>query len=84
MKKKVVIGLSGGVDSAVSAYLLLKQNYDVIAVFMENWDDVLNHDVLGHKNNDFGCTSRQDYEDAMKVAKHLNIPLYKVNFVKEY
>lgn len=84
MKKRVVIGLSGGVDSAVSAYLLLKQGYDVIAVFMENWDDILNNDVLGHKKQDFGCTSRQDYEDALKVANHLNIPLYKVNFVKEY
>lgn len=85
-KQTVVVGLSGGVDSAVSAYLLQQQGYEVIAVFMENWDDYLNNDVLGHKQNfnQKGCTSKQDFADASMVAKVLNIPIYKVNFVKEY
>ena len=86
MSKKVVVGLSGGVDSAVSAYLLKKQGYDVIAVFMENWDDYLNNDILGHKlgYENKGCSSKQDFIDASNVAQFLNIPIYKVNFVKEY
>lgn len=84
MKKKVVIGLSGGVDSAVSAYLLKEQGYEVIAVFMENWDDYLNNDILGHKKIGSGCNSKQDFIDAKKVAEFLNIPIYKVNFVQEY
>ena len=86
MSKKVVIGLSGGVDSAVSAYLLKQQGYDVIAVFMENWDDFLNHDVLGHKlvYENKGCSNKQDFIDASNVANFLKIPIYKVNFVKQY
>lgn len=86
MSKKVVVGLSGGVDSAVSAYLLKKQGYDVIAVFMENWDDYLNNDILGHKlaYENKGCSSKQDFIDASNVAQFLNIPIYKINFVKEY
>ena len=85
-KQTVIVGLSGGVDSAVSAYLLKQQGYNVIAVFMENWDDYLNNDVLGHKQNfgKSGCTSKQDFADATSVAKVLDIPIYKVNFVKEY
>lgn len=74
--KRVVVGLSGGVDSAVSAALLKQQGYDVIGVFMKNWDDT--DPESGH------CTATIDYEDAKAVAKHLNIPIHHVNFEKEY
>jgi tRNA-uridine 2-sulfurtransferase len=87
-KIKVVVGLSGGVDSAVSASLLLEQGYDVTAVFMQNWDSALNNEKFSSiKNFDFfqdGCEWKNDYEDAKKIAKVLGIKLIKVNFVKEY
>lgn len=72
-KKKVVLGLSGGVDSSVAAYLLKKEGYDVIGVFMKNWDE-----------NDSECTATDDYLDVVKVAKSLGIKHYTVNFEKEY
>ncbi len=71
MKAKVLVALSGGVDSAVSALLLKKQGYDVVGAFMVNYDD---------KNH---CW-RKDYQDALRIAAKLNIPLYKFNFVSEY
>jgi tRNA-specific 2-thiouridylase len=82
---KVVVGLSGGVDSAVAAYLLKKQGYEVIGAFMRNWDALANNDVLGNPtiNNDI-CPQEQDYNDALIVAKQLDIPLLRVDFVKEY
>lgn len=73
--KKVVIGMSGGVDSTVSAYLLKKQGYDVIGLFMKNWDET---DENGE------CTAEEDYDDARAVCLKLNIPCYTVNFTKEY
>ncbi|MDV3173844.1 MAG: tRNA 2-thiouridine(34) synthase MnmA, partial [Candidatus Phytoplasma stylosanthis] len=81
MKKRVIIGLSGGVDSSVSAFLLKKQGYDVEGIFMRNWDSSLNYDIEGNpylKNNI--CPQERDYEDALKVAEQLNIKCHKVDF----
>ena len=82
---KVMIGLSGGVDSAVAAYLLKKQGYDVVAGFMRNWDAIANGDFLGNPtlNNDC-CPQEADYEDAKKVAAKLGIELFRIDFIKEY
>jgi tRNA-uridine 2-sulfurtransferase len=83
--KKVVIGMSGGVDSSVAAILLKKQGYDVIGLFMRNWDSTLNNDFLGNPDiNDEICPQEQDYNDAKAVCDKLDIPLHRVNFVKEY
>lgn len=83
--KRVVLGLSGGVDSAVAAYVLKQQGYEVIGVFMRNWDSTLNNDILGNPTNgDDICPQEQDYNDAKKVADHLGIELRRVDFIKEY
>ena len=82
---KVLIGLSGGVDSAVAAYLLIKQGYDVSACFMRNWDALANNDYLGNPTiNNSQCPQEKDYDDAVLVAKKLGIPLLRIDFVKEY
>lgn len=81
--KKVVVGLSGGVDSAVCAYLLKKDGYDVVGVFMRNWDSLVNNEVNSVLTDDV-CPQEQDYNDAKKVAEFLNIPIIRVDFVKEY
>ncbi len=82
---KVVIGMSGGVDSSVAAYLLKKEGYEVIGLFMRNWDASVNNDILGNPtlNNNI-CPQEQDYNDAKKVCDKLNIPLHRIDFVKEY
>ena len=83
--KKILVGLSGGVDSAVAAYLLKKQGYDVTACFMRNWDALANNDFLGNPTiNNSQCPQEADYDDAVKVAKKLDIPLLRIDFVKEY
>lgn len=83
--KKVMIGLSGGVDSAVAAYLLKKEGYEVVAGFMRNWDAITNGDFLGNPTlNDPCCPQEADYEDAKKVAEILDIPLYRIDFIEEY
>ena len=73
--KRVVIGMSGGVDSSVSALLLKQQGYDVIGVFMKNWDDT--------DENGF-CSATEDYQDVAAVAEQIGIPYYAVNFEKIY
>lgn len=75
MKKKVVLGMSGGVDSSVAALILKEQGYDVIGIFMKNWNE---QDETGI------CTATEDYEDVARVAAQLGIPYYTVNFEKEY
>ena len=85
MKKTVVLGLSGGVDSSVAAALLIEQGYNVIGLFMRNWDSTTNNDVLGNPDiDDDICPQEVDYQDAEKVANKLGIPIYRVDFIKEY
>lgn len=81
--KKVVVGISGGVDSAVAAYLLKKEGYDVIGLFMRNWDSSLNNES-NLINNEEICSQEKDYNDALDVCNKLDIPLYRKDFVKEY
>lgn len=71
----VVVGLSGGVDSAVAAYLLKRDGYDVIGVFMKNWEET---------GEDGVCTAAADYEDVKSVSASIGIPYYTVNFSEEY
>ena len=82
---KVLVGLSGGVDSAVAAYLLKKQGYDVTCCFMRNWDSVLNNDTLGNNtlNNDI-CPQESDYNDAKNVADKLGLELLRSDYIEEY
>ena len=83
--KKVIVGMSGGVDSSVAAYLLKEQGYDVEGVFMRNWDSAANSDILGNPTvNDDVCPQEVDYMDAKAVADQLGIKLHRVDFVQEY
>ncbi len=83
--KKVVIGMSGGVDSSVAALLLQQQGYEVIGLFMRNWDSATNNDILGNPTiDDEVCTQEQDYNDALRVCKQLGIELHRVDFIEEY
>ena len=82
---KILLGLSGGVDSAVAAYLLKQQGHDVTCLFMRNWDSAVNGDILGNPTiNDDICPQAVDYNDAKSVADSLNLPLLRVDFIKEY
>jgi tRNA-specific 2-thiouridylase len=72
-KKKVVVGMSGGVDSSVSALLLKQQGYEVIGLFMRNWE-----------YKDGSCTASQDYDDVIRVCNAIDIPYYTINFAQEY
>ena len=71
--RRVIMGMSGGVDSAVAALLLKEQGYEVVGVFMRNWEDM-----------DGTCPAEQDYEDVRRVSEALDIPYYTVNFTREY
>ena len=83
--KKVIVGISGGVDSIVSAYLLKEQGYEVEGLFMRNWDSSINNDINGNPtlNNNI-CSQEQDYNDAVEVCKKLGIKLHRIDFIKEY
>ncbi|GAF65875.1 tRNA-specific 2-thiouridylase MnmA [Bacillus sp. TS-2] len=72
---RVVVGMSGGVDSSVTALVLKEQGYDVIGIFMKNWDD---SDESGF------CSATEDYEDVIRVCQQIGIPYYAVNFEKQY
>jgi tRNA-specific 2-thiouridylase len=74
-KQRVVVGLSGGVDSAVSAYLLKQQGHEVVGIFMKNWED---------DDDSEYCSSRQDWLDAASVADVIGIDVEHVNFAAEY
>ena len=74
-KKTVVVGMSGGVDSSVAALLLKKQGYNVIGLFMNNWEE---------EDENGCCTAEEDYSDVRRVCSLLDIPYYGVNFSKEY
>lgn len=74
-KIKVVVGISGGVDSSVAALLLKQQGYDVVGIFMKNWDET---------DDDGVCTAEEDYKDAVTVANEIGIDYYSINFEKEY
>lgn len=74
MKNTVVVGMSGGVDSSVTALLLKEQGYNVIGMFMKNWDE----EIEGV------CTSEKDFQDVVSVCKQLAIPYYPITFAKEY
>ena len=85
MAKKVIIGLSGGVDSSVAVYELQRQGYDVEAMFMRNWDSAANNDVLGNPDLDSDvCPQEKDYQDAVLVAEKLGVKLHRVDFIEEY
>lgn len=73
--KTVVVGMSGGVDSSVSAAVLKEQGYNVIGMFMRNWEEYDEHGV---------CEASKEYADVIAVCEKLDIPYYSVDFVKEY
>ena len=73
--KKVIVGMSGGVDSSVSAYLLQQQGYQVEGLFMKNWEE---------DDNDEYCAAAEDLKDAQAVADKLGIELHTINFAAEY
>jgi tRNA-specific 2-thiouridylase len=75
MKKKVIVGMSGGVDSSVTALLLKEQGFEVVGLFMKNWED---------DDTDEYCPAKQDLIDAVAVADRLDIEIEAVNFSKEY
>ena len=73
MSKPIIVGISGGVDSSVSAFTLKEKGYDIECIFMKNWD-----------GNEESFTSEDDYKDALLVCDRIDVPLRTVNFAKEY
>lgn len=83
--KKVVIGMSGGVDSSVAAIVLKNQGYDVVGLYMRNWDSFTNGEYNDVPVGKTGiCPQEEDYNDAKAVCEKIGIPLYRKDFVKEY
>lgn len=83
--KRVALGMSGGVDSSVSALLLKEQGYDVVAVFMRNWDSTVNNEYIGIDIDEEDiCPQEKDFLDAKRVCEQLDIPLHRIDFVDEY
>ena len=83
VKQRIVVGLSGGVDSAVTAHLLKKQGHEVVGVFMKNWED--DDRPAGSGDDDPGyCTSNEDFVDAAAVADVVGIEIEHVNFAADY
>jgi tRNA-specific 2-thiouridylase len=80
MKKRVVVGMSGGVDSSVAAYLLKEQGYDVIGVTMQIWQD----ESETARSENGGCCGLSAVDDARRVAEVLDIPYYVMNFKQEF
>ena len=75
MAERIVVGMSGGVDSSVAALLLKQQGYDVVGVFMKNWEE---------DGDDGVCTAEEDWNDVREVCQTIGIPYYAVNFAQEY
>ena len=75
MSERIVVGMSGGVDSSVAALLLKEQGYDVVGVFMKNWEE---------QDENGACTAEEDWRDVRDVCDLIGIPYYSVNFAKEY
>ena len=83
--KKVILGLSGGVDSSVALKVLMDEGYQVEAMFMRNWDSATNNDILGNPDLDNDvCPQEVDFQDAYKVAEKLGATLHRVDFIDEY
>ncbi len=75
MSERIVVGMSGGVDSSVAALLLKEQGYDVVGVFMKNWEEQDENGV---------CTAESDWQDVQEVCDRIGVPAYSVNFAREY
>ena len=75
MKERIVVGMSGGVDSSVAALLLKERGYDVVGVFMKNWEE---------EDDNGACTAESDWRDVREVCDLIDIPYYSVNFAREY
>ena len=75
MSERVVVGMSGGVDSAVAACLLKEQGFDVVGLYMSNWKD---------EEEDGACTGERDWADVARVCDAIGIPYYSVDFSEEY
>ncbi len=80
----IAVGMSGGVDSSVTAYILKEQGYKVKGYFMRNWDSAVNMELNNILTEEEICQQEEDYNDAKKVADQLGIELIKINFVEEY